>query len=107
MKPTIIPRSHVAERLAVTETLLIRYEAQGLVQVARDEATEGYEPTEVRRIWTIVSLQRDLGVNIAGVEAILRLRAQYDHLHRRMQALADDLRDALDGATDLGPEDAG
>ena len=37
-------------------------------------------PAEIRRIWTIVSYQRDLGINLAGVEAILKLR---DHMDER------------------------
>ena len=93
---SIIPREHAARQLSVSTTVLRRYEARGLVCAVRVEDVEGYEPVEIRRLWTIVSLQRDLGINLAGVEAVLRLRDHVDELHRRVRALAYDLRDALD-----------
>ena len=70
----------------------------------RSGAVEGYAPDDVRRLWTIVSLQRDMGVNLAGVEAILRLRAHLDDLHRRLGRLADDLRDATEAALERDAE---
>jgi MerR family transcriptional regulator/heat shock protein HspR len=51
----------------------------------------GYGPSEIRRLWSILSLQRDLGVNLAGVEAIMRLRAHFDELHRCLSDLAVEL----------------
>ena len=46
---------------------------------------EGYGPAEIRRVWTIVSCQRDLGINLAGVEVVLRLRDHLEDVHRRLQ----------------------
>lgn len=92
----IIPREQVAEHLAVTRATLARFEARGLVRVVRSGDVEGYEPAEVRRLWTILSLQRDLGVNLAGIEAILKLRAHVDQLYRRLDRLARELNDALE-----------
>jgi MerR family transcriptional regulator, heat shock protein HspR len=43
-----------------------------------------------------VTYQRDLGVNLAGVEMILRLRDQLVEVHRRLGGLADDLRAAME-----------
>lgn len=96
MSEPIITREQVAENFAISTTLLVRYEARGLVHALREGPVEGYSPAEVRRLWTIVSLQRDLGVNLAGVEAILRLRAHLDDLHRRLGTLAEDLREAVE-----------
>jgi MerR family transcriptional regulator/heat shock protein HspR len=103
MSPSIIPREHVAERLAVPPSVLVRYEARGLVHVVREGSVEGYEPTEIRRLWTIVSLQRDLGINLAGVEAVLKLRAHLDEVQRSMVRLADQLREALEA--DVEPDE--
>ena len=100
----IIAREVVAEKLAVSSRLLARYEARGLLRSARSGEVEGYEPEQIRRLWTIVSLQRDLGVNLAGVEAILRLRTHVDDVHRRLQTLADRLRESLE---DEGERPAG
>jgi MerR family transcriptional regulator/heat shock protein HspR len=96
MRRTIIPRDQVAEHFAVPSRILIRYEARGLVHPVREGETEGYGPDEIRRLWTILSLQRDLGINLAGVEAILRLRAHVDELHQKLDVLVVHLRQALD-----------
>jgi len=90
----------VAEHLAVPTRLLIRYEARGLVRAVREGSVIGYEPSEVRRLWTILSLQRDLGINLAGVEAVLKLRAHLDEVHHRLRTLADELREALEADAD-------
>jgi MerR family transcriptional regulator/heat shock protein HspR len=58
---------------------------------------EGYEPTQIRRLWSIVSFQRDLGVNLAGVEVILRLSDQLSDVQRRVNQLAGELRELLEG----------
>ena len=52
----------------------------GLVQIAHEGSVEGYEPAQVRRLWSIVTYQRDLGINLAGVEVILHL---VDHLSNK------------------------
>lgn len=96
MSRPIIPREQVAQHLAVPARLLILYESRGLVHSVSDEGVEGYEPTEIRRLWTIVSCQRDLGINLAGVEAVLKLRDELASVHRHLHALARDLRSALE-----------
>jgi MerR family transcriptional regulator, heat shock protein HspR len=101
MATPIIPRDQVAEHLAVPLRTLVRYEARGLIRAVREGDVEGYPPSEVRRIWTVVSCQRDLGINLAGVEAILKLRDHMAGLHRRLDALAAELREALEA----GPDD--
>lgn len=93
---TVYPRELVAEHLAVSPGLLIRYEARGLVQPVRDDSgLEGYGPAEIRRLWTVVSLHRDLGVNLAGVEAILRLRAHVDRLQSCLLQILDEFDESL------------
>src|SRR4051812_34293591 len=96
MRRPIIPREQVAEQFAVSARILARYEARGLARAVRQGDVEGYEPDEVRRLWTILTLQRDLGINLAGVEAVLKLRAQMGQLHRRLAALAEQLRTISD-----------
>lgn len=91
MNERIIPRESVAQHLSITTEMLVRYERLGLVRLVREGEVEGYEPAQVRRIWSIVSYQRDLGVNLAGVEIILRLRDRMSHLHRNLSELADNL----------------
>ena len=104
MSQPIIPRDEAAERLAVPVRVLIRYEARGLVRVARDGGVEGYEPAEIRRLGSIVSYQRDLGINLAGVEAVLKLRAHLADVHRQLHDLAARLHDALEAPAGDEPD---
>ena len=77
MARRIIPREIAARELSVSIKALARYESLGWVQISRDGSTEGYEPEQIRRLWSIVSYQRDMGINLAGVEVVLQL---VDHL---------------------------
>ena len=74
----IITREEVARHLAVPLRLLMRYEQRGLIHAVEVDGTEGYEPRELRRIWSVVSLHREAGINLAGIEAILRLKEQME-----------------------------
>ncbi|MFI5455200.1 MAG: chaperone modulator CbpM [Isosphaerales bacterium] len=96
MTRRIIPRDLAARELAISPQVLVRYETLGLVQAVQEGSVEGYEPAQVRRLWTIVSFQRDLGINLAGVEVILRLFDHLSEVNRRVNHLADELRDLLD-----------
>jgi MerR family transcriptional regulator/heat shock protein HspR len=96
MARQIIPRDRVAHELSVSPRILLRYESLGLVRVVQDGADVGYEPAQIRRLWTIVSFQRDLGVNLAGVEVILRLFDRLADVHRQVGSLSEELRDALE-----------
>jgi MerR family transcriptional regulator/heat shock protein HspR len=96
MEPAIIPRDEVAEKLAVSARLLLSYEARGLVHAEREGSVEGYRPAEIRRLWTILSCQQDLGINLAGVEAVLKLRDHLADVHRRLDTLSHRLREILE-----------
>lgn len=96
MNPTLLPREQVADRLGVTSRVLISYERRGPVRADRDGEVEGYAPAQVRRLWTVLSLHRDAGINLAGIEAILQLQAQMDQLCQRLRLLADQLDEAIE-----------
>jgi MerR family transcriptional regulator/heat shock protein HspR len=102
MIPSIVPRDQVAQHLTVSTSTLLRLEGQGLVHAVRQGDVEGYGPAEIRRLWTIVSFQRDLGINLAGIEVILRLRDQMKVTRERLDHLAKILQETLEHET--GPE---
>ena len=102
MTRPIIPRDLVARELSVSPRILLRYEAMGLIRVVREGQDEGYDPAQIRRLWTIVSFQRDLGVNLAGVEVILGLFDRLAAVHRRVGGLADEIREALEEPIEPG-----
>ncbi len=96
MTRPIIPRDLVARQLAVSPQVLVRYERLGLVRVTHEGQVAGYDATQIRRLWTIMSFQRDLGINLAGVEVILRLCDRMSDLHHRLGDLASELREILE-----------
>lgn len=106
MNPTIYNREQVARQLSVAPAVLQRYELRGLVRLVREGDIEGYGPAEVRRAWTIVSCQQDLGINLAGVEAVLKLRDHLAEIHRHLESLAVRLREALDDDEQASHPDA-
>src|SRR5262245_6524330 len=93
MTRRIIPRDEVARELSISPGVLVRYEALGLIRVAHEGSEAGYEPAQIRRLWTIVTFQRDLGINIAGVEVVLRLLDRLAEVHRRVADLSEQLRE--------------
>jgi len=92
----IIPRDQVAQELAISPGLLVRYESLGLVRTVRNGSEIGYEPAQIRRLWTIVSFQRDLGINLAGIEVILHLFDHLSEVHLRVDHLAEQLRQVVE-----------
>ena len=96
MTQPIIPRDDVAHKLSVSPRVLIRYEEMGLVRSIQTDTVIGYEVGEVRRIWRIVSFQRDLGINLAGIEVILQLHDRISEIHFRVNNLAEQLRELVD-----------
>jgi MerR family transcriptional regulator/heat shock protein HspR len=73
--------SVVSRMLQMHPQTLRKYERAGLVQPSR---TEGmlrlYSDDDVRRLRLIKRLVEDFGLNLAGVELILRLRARVERL---------------------------
>jgi MerR family transcriptional regulator/heat shock protein HspR len=96
MTRRIIPREIVARELSVSIKALARYESLGLVRAMHDGPLEGYEPAQIRRLWSIVSYQRDMGVNLAGVEVILQLVDNFSQVRRRVDDLVRQFQAALE-----------
>lgn len=81
--------SAVAERFDIHPQTLRLYEREGLIRPARSSGnTRLYDQETLRRLEIILTLTRDLGVNLAGVEVILNMREQLDLLRQDLdQAL--------------------
>jgi MerR family transcriptional regulator/heat shock protein HspR len=103
MSRRIIPRDLVAQHLAISPKVLVRYESLGLVHTVHEGSVEGYEPGQVRRLWSIVSFQRDLGINLAGVEVILHLVDQLSEVRERAVNLAEELRALIEADLEIEP----
>ncbi|MDH4027427.1 MAG: MerR family transcriptional regulator, partial [Nitrospirota bacterium] len=63
------------------------YEREGLLSPKRVGGSRLYSREDVERIRMIVNLTKDLGVNRAGVDIILRMRRRFEALQREMEEM--------------------
>src|SRR5262245_28159884 len=78
--------SAVAETYDIHPQTLRLYEREGLLKPSRSEGnTRLYTPEDLERLEVILHLTRDLGVNLAGVEIILNMRAKMGEMQSQIQ----------------------
>jgi MerR family transcriptional regulator/heat shock protein HspR len=78
--------SAVADQYQIHPQTLRLYEREGLLKPSRSEGnTRLYTDPDLERLEVILSLTRDLGVNLAGVEIILNMREKMDAMHREFE----------------------
>ena len=88
----------VAEMLKIHPQTLRMYEKKGLIQPSRTEGkTRMYSADDVEDIARLVRLTRDLGVNLAGVEIILKMRRRMVDMQREIEGLLNYVRDDAGG----------
>jgi len=84
----------VAEMLKVHPQTLRFYEKKGLVRPSRTEGqTRMYSAEDVEDIARLLRLTRDLGVNLAGVEIILKMRRRMIEMQKQIEDLVTYLRE--------------
>ncbi|MGZ4821907.1 MAG: MerR family transcriptional regulator [Terriglobales bacterium] len=77
--------SSVAEMYGIHPQTLRLYEREGLLKPSRTEGnTRLYTDEDLARLEVILSLARDLGVNISGIAIILDMRARMEEMQRQM-----------------------
>jgi len=85
--------SVVSEMLGVHPQTLRLYEREGFI---RPQRTGGgvrlYSDEDVERVRAIITLTRDLGINLAGVEVILSMREKMERLQEEMEHMAEEMR---------------
>ncbi len=78
--------SAVAEMYDIHPQTLRLYEREGLLKPSRTEGnTRLYTDEDLERLEFILSLARDLGVNISGIAIILQMRERMEAMQREMQ----------------------
>ena len=87
----------VAAELAGLHPQTMRmYENRGLVRPARTPGgTRLYSENDVERLKLIQRLTTELGLNLAGVQHVLRLEDELRRMRSRMQQLERELRDEI------------
>lgn len=81
--------SVAAQKAEVHEQTLRHYERLGLIAPARKGSSPHsprlYSDRDIERVVQIRSLMRDLGVNLAGVEAILHMKDRMEQMQEEME----------------------
>src|SRR5213075_3593681 len=78
--------SAVAEMYEIHPQTLRLYEREGLLKPSRSDGnTRLYTEEDLRRLEFILSLARDLGVNISGIAIILQMRERMEEMQKQMQ----------------------
>lgn len=92
-QPKYVMISAVSERFDIHPQTLRLYEREGLITPARSRGnTRLYDEETLDRLEQILTLTRDLGVNLAGVEVILNLRDQMARMKKEMDQVVDHMR---------------
>jgi len=88
--------SVVAERYDIHPQTLRLYEREGLLKPSRTEGnTRLYSEDDLVQLETILSLTRDLGVNLAGVEIILNMRRKMEQMQSEVNEFMEYVKHEL------------
>ncbi len=80
----------VAQMYEIHPQTLRTYEKEGLLTPSRSRGnTRLFTQSDLRRLELILSLTRELGVNLAGVEVILNMREKMEKMQREVEELVD------------------
>ena len=86
-----------AELVGMHPQTLRMYEQKGLVRPGRTAGnTRLYSDADVDRLRLIQRLTTELGLNLAGVESVLRLEDELARMKRRLERMEREMRAALD-----------
>ena len=69
------------------------YEREGLLKPSRSEGnTRCYTEEDLKRLELILTLTRDLGVNLAGVEVVLNMREKMEQIETEVNEFLEYVR---------------
>jgi MerR family transcriptional regulator/heat shock protein HspR len=103
--------SAVAELYKLHPQTLRLYERVGLLKPSRSEGnTRLYTDSDLERLEVILTLTREMGVNLAGIEIILNMREKMAEMQHQMEAFTtfvqQELARGLRLATPRPPDNA-
>ncbi|MDT8338337.1 MAG: helix-turn-helix transcriptional regulator [Sulfurimonas sp.] len=92
--------SIVAKALEIHPQTLRQYERENLITPSRSSGKiRLYSQKDIDRIKLILRLTRELGVNLAGVDVILRLKENVENMEQDIKELKNDLLKARNSQT--------
>ena len=77
----------VCEMFDIHPQTLRIYEREGMLHPQRSGGARLYSQEDLEQIRMILNLSKELGVNRAGVDIILRMRRRYEALQREMEEM--------------------
>jgi MerR family transcriptional regulator/heat shock protein HspR len=93
--------SAVAELYKIHPQTLRLYERVGLFKPSRSQGnTRLYTDADLERLEVILTLARDMGVNLAGIEIILNMREKMKQMEEQMQQFIRFVQDELMSQTE-------
>jgi MerR family transcriptional regulator, heat shock protein HspR len=95
--------SSVAEQYQIHPQTLRLYEREGLLKPSRSDGnTRLYTDEDLELLEVVLHLTRDLGVNLAGVEIILNMRAKMSEMQRQIEEFVTSLNQEMATRTKPG-----
>jgi MerR family transcriptional regulator/heat shock protein HspR len=89
--------SAVAKMFSVHQQTIRLYEKEGLISPKRSEGkTRLFSDEDIDRLESVIYLTHELGINLAGVEMILKLKKQITKMQQEMNKLFKDTQQQLD-----------
>src|SRR5471032_622463 len=90
--------SAIAELYKIHPQTLRLYERVGLLKPSRSQGnTRLYTDQDLERLEVILTLTRDLGVNLAGIEVILNMRDKMSGMQEQMEQFISFVRSEFAG----------
>jgi len=94
--------SAVAELYKLHPQTLRLYERVGLLKPSRSDGnTRLYTDSDLERLEVIITLARDMGVNLAGIEIILNMREKMVEMEKQMTEFASVVQQELSRVSSL------
>lgn len=85
--------SSVSQRYDIHPQTLRLYEREGLLRPSRSEGnTRLYTDEDLKQLELILTLVRDLGVNLAGVEVVLHMRTKIEQIEAGVNEMLEFLK---------------
>lgn len=98
--------SVVAKMFSVHQQTIRMYEKEGLITPKRSEGnTRMFSEEDVDRLEEIINLTHKMGVNLAGVEVILKLQKKIKKMQDEINATFEKMSGQLDEQTEVYKHD--
>ena len=89
--------SVAAKMIGVHAQTLRYYERAGIIEPSRSRGNQRlYSTSDIERLYQIKTLVDDLGINLAGVEVILRLTKRMAKMESQMMEMQSEIRKLLE-----------